>query len=120
MSNRRIAAATLALATLAGCTGNTSPATAAANAETAALAPLRAKYDNTITGFDINGARVDVSVDLDKFDSMDPDDVPGFKANVLRDWSVAWSAQHPRRHAALTVRFLDYFGKTVTSESSNV
>lgn len=120
MSNRRIAGAALALATLAGCAGSTSPQATAADAETTALAPLRAKYDNTVTGFDVNGTRVDVSLDLDKFDSMDPNDMPGFKADVLRAWSAAWSAQHPHQHAVLTVRFLDYFGKTVTTETSKV
>jgi hypothetical protein len=79
--------------------------------EIAALQPLRAEYDNAVTGFIVKGNQLDVSIDLNTYSTIDEDDVPLLQAEVVRRWREAWTAQHPREHAELTVRFVDYHGR---------
>ena len=111
----------LTLAALAvGCAPHESPAAADADAETAALAPLRAQYDDTVTGFDVSGTTVKVALDLQKYDYMDPDAMPDFRRAVAARWRSVWAARHPHEHALLTVHFIDYFGKTVATETTRI
>jgi hypothetical protein len=105
-----LAAVAFALA-VAACSGQPTHDQAAATEEIAALQPLRAEYDNAVTGFIVKGDQLDVSIDLNTYSTIDEDDVPLLQAEVVRRWREAWAAQHPREHAQLTVRFVDYHGK---------
>jgi hypothetical protein len=103
-----VAAAAIALA--AACS-SPSPEQVANDNEMSALAPMRSEYDNTVTGFVINGNQLDVSIDLNAYSMIDRDDVPLLQAEALRRWRAAWIAQHPHQHGELTVRFVDYHGR---------
>jgi hypothetical protein len=84
--------------------------------EAAALAPLRAKYPSIVVAFDLKGTRLDVSIDANGYISTGDDVVNAFKARALRDWRAAWSAAHPHQHALLTVRLVDFVGRTWVTE----
>lgn len=103
---------------VAGCAGREPGAALDADAETAALAPLRAQYAGAITGFDVSGTTVKVALDLQKYDYMDSNAIPVFRRTVAEQWRKAWASRHPHEHALLTVRFIDYFGKTVATQTT--
>jgi hypothetical protein len=82
------------------------------------LNPIEVKYNGIITGFDFQGALVDVSVDLEQLQSMDVDREDRMKAEMLRRWRTTWIATHPHRHATVTVRFIDFRGNEESQEST--
>ncbi len=84
--------------------------------ETAALAPLKAKYPDIVVAFDPKGTLLDISIDANGYISTGDDDVARFKANVSHDWLAAWSSAHPHQHALLTVRLVDFVGRTWVTE----
>jgi hypothetical protein len=84
--------------------------------ETAALAPLKAKFPDIVVAFDPKGTRLDISIDANGYISTSDDDVNAFKARMSRDWRAAWSAAHPHQHALLTVRLVDFVGRTWVTE----
>ena len=108
--------ALLTLAALASvvtaCSSQPSPDDIAAAKETAALAPLRSQYEEAVTGFDIKGNELVVAINLNAYADIDQDDVPRLQEAVVEAWRSAWLAQHPGKHAELTIRFIDYHGTT--------
>lgn len=88
--------------------------------ETTALAPLKAKYPDIVVAFDPKGTRLDISIDANGYISTGDDDVARFKDVISRDWRAAWSAAHPHKHARLTVRLVDFIGRTWVTEHVQV
>ncbi|MGA8840955.1 MAG: hypothetical protein WBG27_08210 [Candidatus Aquilonibacter sp.] len=84
--------------------------------ETTALAPLKAKYPDIVVAFAPNGTRLDISIDANGYISTGDDDVARFKDAISRDWRSAWSTAHPHQHALLTVRLVDFVGRTWVTE----
>lgn len=85
--------------------------------ETATLAPLKAAYPDVITAFNMKGAtQLDIAIDANGYISTGDNDVDKLKARVSRDWRAAWVQAHPHQHALLTVRLVDFMGRTWVTE----
>jgi hypothetical protein len=106
----------LTLALITACSPHPSAQEQIGAEETAALAPLRAKYPNIVVAFEPKGTRLDISIDANGYISTGDDEVNAFKARASRDWRAAWSAAHPHQHALLTVRLVDFVGRTWVTE----
>ena len=117
--------ATRALAALAALTACSQPAPqsaagAAAAREIAAVQPMKKACNPVITGFDAKGTTLDIFVDAEQLSQMDEPVEDKMKAEALRRWRAAWTANYPGKHATLRVRLRNYFGETEFSESAKV
>jgi hypothetical protein len=89
--------------------------------ETAALAPLKSQYPDTVMGFDIRPeTTLIVSLDLQHYIDMEDDEIAAMKRNALARWRGVWLSAHPHEHAVLVVRFIDFIGRRVAAESTKV
>lgn len=105
------------LVCLASCAPQPSAQEQISAKETAALAPLKAKYPDIVVAFDLKGTtELDIAIDANGYISTGDDAVAAFKARATHDWRTAWSAAHPRQHAVLTVRLVDFMGRTWATE----
>ncbi|HUA09901.1 MAG TPA: hypothetical protein VMA98_11600 [Candidatus Acidoferrales bacterium] len=104
------------LSLLASCAPQPSAQERINASETAALAPLKKQYPAIVTAFDLSGTRLDIAIDANGYISTGDDDVDRFKRLASRDWRAAWSAAHPHQHALLTVRLVDFMGRTWATE----
>ncbi len=85
--------------------------------ETASLAQLKKAYPDIVVAFNMKGpTQLDIAIDANGYISTGDNDVDKFKARVSRDWRIAWSAAHPHQHALLTVRLVDFMGRTWVTE----
>ena len=97
------------------------PSERIANAELGALAPLKQHYSDLIAGLDIRpGTTLIVSVDLQNYIEADDARTAAMRRDALARWRETWLAQHPREHAALRVRFIDFIGRKVAQQTTNV
>jgi hypothetical protein len=104
------------LVALGACAPHPSPQEEIVAKETASLAPLKAKYPYIVVAFNPSEARLDIAIDANGYISTDDDVVTAFKARASHDWRVAWSSAHPNQHAMLTVRLVDFMGRTWVTE----
>lgn len=89
--------------------------------ELAAVAPLKQRYAGIVMGFDIKPATtLVVSLDLQAYTDADDDTVAALKRDALVRWRTVWAAAHPHDHAALEVRFIDFIGRKVATETATV
>ena len=112
----------LALLMLAGCS-QTAPqgaTDAAAPPELRAVEPLKARYKPVITGLDVKGTTLDVFIDAEAMSEMDDPVEARMKTDALKRWQDAWKSHNAGKHATLRVRFRNYFGEEVFSESATV
>jgi hypothetical protein len=79
-------------------------------AERNAMTPLKQHYPGAVMGFDFHGPVVDVSVDLNGMMDLSDDEDAALKAEAVKRWRAAWEQTHPKQHAVLTVRILDFRG----------
>ncbi len=120
MNDLRLARFVLAAALVAACS---SPAQkpSAEEREIAAMAPLKAHYSDLVMGFDVHPAStLVVSIDLQSYVETDDDTLKAMRSDALKRWRAAWIAAHPRAHATVQVRFIDFIGRKVAIESSKV
>jgi hypothetical protein len=109
------------LAGATACSSSPSPADAMRAREIAHLTPMKATYQNAVTGFDVrNDTTLVLSVDLNQYASIDEDSVAALQAEALKRWSEAWTVEHPHEHATLTVVFIDYHGKPFLTKKTAV
>jgi hypothetical protein len=119
MSLLRPALAVVA-ALAAGCTSYAQKPSAEAD-EMAAMAPLKREYSDVVMGFDVHPAStLVISVDLQGYIDTDYDTLDAMRRNALARWRAAWVAAHPHAHATLHVRFIDFIGRKVATESTTV
>lgn len=118
----KAARALLVILMLAACSQAASPNATdpAAAREESAVAPLKAQYKPVITGFDVKGTTLDIFVDAEAMSEMDGPVEQAMEDGALKRWRETWKANHPGRHATLRVRFRNYFGEVVYSESAKV
>ncbi len=91
------------------------------DAELAAVAPLKRQYADVVMGFDIHPqTTLVVSLDLQSYIEMDDDAIAAMKRDAIVRWRSAWSAAHPKEHALLHVRFIDFIGRNVAAEATKV
>ncbi|HTU69780.1 MAG TPA: hypothetical protein VMF11_05615 [Candidatus Baltobacteraceae bacterium] len=110
------ALAALLFSLLAACASQPTPQEAVAAKETAALAPLKARYPDIVTAFNLHGTRLDIAIDANGYIATGDDAVARFKKAASQDWKQAWSGAHPHQHATLTVRLIDFIGRTWATE----
>jgi hypothetical protein len=93
----------------------------AADAEIAAMMPLKRHYSDIVMGFDIRPqTTLIVSVDLQQYILTDDDTLAAIRRDALARWRTAWIAAHPHQHAVLRVRFIDFVGGKVATETTKV
>ena len=91
------------------------------DAELAAIAPLKQKYSGIVMGFDIKPATtLIVSLDLQAYTDADDSTVAALQHDSLARWRAVWLTAHPRKHAVLRVRFIDFIGRKVATEETAV
>jgi hypothetical protein len=116
---RHILRHALLSALLAACS-SPSPQQRAEDAELAAVTPLKQTYP-VLAGFEIRPeTTLIVSLDLQKYIEMEDDEIAAMKRATLERWRSAWSAAHPHAHALLEVRFIDFIGRKVGTETAKV
>jgi hypothetical protein len=106
----------LLLALAAACTPQPTPQQQIDAQETAALQPLKTQYPDIVSAFNLFGTRLDIAIDANGYISTGDNDVDKFKALAIRDWRSAWIAAHPHEHAELTLRLVDFIGRTWDTE----
>ena len=112
-----------ALCVLAGIAGCSSPSQQeqATSSELAQMTPLKTTYSGIVMGFDVRDeTTLIVSLDLQTYIGMDDDAASAMRRTVAQRWQKEWSSAHPGRHATLHVRFIDFIGRKIAEESSNV
>ena len=118
MNGLRVLQGALLIAALAAC----SPAPKdAGDAEIAAMAPLRQRYPDLVAGFEIRPATtLIVSLDLQNYIEADDSEIAAMKRSALERWRTVWAGAHPHRHAVLEIRFIDFIGRKVASETTKI
>ena len=115
-----IVAAVVLLAACSQPAKTSSSSDAAATSEEAALAPLKTRYKDLVTGIEAKGTTFIVYVDVNNLYSMDEPVEDQLKREALERWTTAWRAAHPHKHAKLRVSLHDYYGTDVFSETASV
>lgn len=113
------AVAALAFA-LAGCAQPAAPTNTVAAREQNAVAPLKAKYKDVITGLEVKDRTLVMYVEPNAMSSMDEDAEAAMKAEALNRWKTAWVKEHPRQHGVLRLDVRDYFGREISTNSTTV
>ncbi len=119
MTISRVFCAALVLAVVTACSAPSPQAASEAHA-VAHMQPMREGNDDTVVGFEVHGTRMDVSIDLNAWETIDDDADQAIKDDAMRRWKEAWSAENPGKHATLTVRLRDYHGRTFFTETGKV
>jgi hypothetical protein len=120
MTDMRAAYGVLLAALVTACS-SPAPERGVADAEVAAVAPLKSQYAGLVMGFDVRPAStLIVSLDLQQYIETDDDVVAAMKRDALARWRAAWRAAHPHAHGTVHVRFIDFIGRTVATESTKV
>jgi hypothetical protein len=88
--------------------------------EQAAVAPLKSKYKDVITGLDVKDRTLIMYVEPNAMSSMDEDAEAAMKADALHRWQKAWTGAHPHQHGKLSLSVRDYFGREISTQSVNV
>src|SRR5579884_1286319 len=88
--------------------------------EQAAVAPLKSKYKDVITGLDVKDRTLIMYVEPNAMSSMDEDAEAAMKADALHRWEKAWTSAHPHQHGKLSLSVRDYFGRALSTRSVNV
>jgi hypothetical protein len=110
-----------ALAVLLAACSAQAPKQQATDAEIAAMMPLKRQYSDVVMGFDIRPqTTLIVSVDLRQYILTDDDTLAAIRRDALARWRAAWIAAHPHKHAVLQVRFIDFVGGKVATETTKV
>ena len=105
---------------LPACSPAPSPQEQTENRERELMTPLKTKYPDAVVGFDFHGTSVDVSIDPNGMIAMGEDDEAAMKAAALQRWKGAWTQTHPRAHATLQVRLIDFRGTPYYKTSAKV
>jgi hypothetical protein len=117
---RVIALAVAAAALSAACSSSSSHQERDA-AELAAVASLQRTYSGLVTGLDVRPENtLVVSLDLQRYIETDDETIAAMKRDALVRWRSAWISAHPREHAVIHVRFIDFIGRKVAEESAKV
>ncbi|HEY1867682.1 MAG TPA: hypothetical protein VGG70_05250 [Candidatus Cybelea sp.] len=92
-----------------------------ADAEIAAMMPLKRQYSDVVMGFDVRPqSTLIVSVDLQQYIETDDETIAAIQRDALARWRAAWIAAHPHQHAVLHVRFIDFIGRKVATKTTKV
>lgn len=85
------------------------------------MMPLKRHYSDVVMGFDVRPqSTLIVSVDLQQYIETDDDTIAAIRRDALARWRAAWIAAHPNQHGVLHVRFIDFIGRKVVTDSTKV
>jgi hypothetical protein len=85
------------------------------------MMPLKRQYSDVVMGFDVHPqTTLIVSVDLQQYIETDDETIAAIRRDAVGRWRAAWIAAHPHQHAILHVRFIDFIGRKVVTESTKV
>jgi hypothetical protein len=74
-----------------------------------------------VAGFEIRPqTTLIVSLDLQQYIETDDATIAAMKRDTLARWRAGWTAAHPHGHATLHVRFIDFIGRGIATESTKV
>jgi hypothetical protein len=119
MTGVRVLSRIAIAALLAACAPT--PQQRADSAELHDLGALKQRYPDVVVGFDLRlKDTVIISLNLQNYIQMDDDAVIALKRDALERWRTAWTAQHPHQHAVLHVRLIDFIGRKVAEETTQV
>lgn len=113
-----IAVATAAMV-LGGC-AQQATTTSPGDREVAALQPLKKHYADVIQGMAASGKTLDIFVNEDELNTIDPSVEDQMKTEAMRRWSAVWKASNPGTHGIVRFRLRNYFGQTLFTESAKV
>ena len=119
MSRLRVLAACL-LCVLTACSQPAAPANTVLTKEQAALAPLKTKYKDVVTGLEVRDRTLVMYVEPNAMQSMDEDAEAAMKTDALNRWKLAWTRAHPHQHGKLRLDLRDYFGRELSSRETSV
>lgn len=88
--------------------------------ERRAVAPLKAKYKDVITGVEVKNRTLILYVEPNAMYSMDEDAEAAMKTEAFDRWKKAWTAAHPHEHGKLYLSVRDYFGRELSKNSAAV
>jgi hypothetical protein len=109
------------MAALLTACSSTAPRQSVTDEELASLAAFKQKYPGLVAGLDVRPqTTLIVSVDLQEYIDTDDDTIAAMKRDALARWRYAWVRAHPHAHAELQVRFIDFIGRKVATESTAV
>lgn len=117
----KAARALVAFLVLAGCSQPAqNPVGDAASREAGAFDSFKSKYKPVITGIDVKGTTLSVFVDQERMSEMDGPVEQAMEDQALTRWRNLWKSNNPGKHATLHVRFRNYFGEDVYTESAKI
>ncbi len=121
MAALRVVALTVAAVALSAACSSSSPRQERDTAELAAVAPLKRAYTGLVMGLDVRPENtLVVSLDLQQYIETDDDTIAAMKRDALARWRSAWISAHPREHAVIHVRFIDFIGRKVAAVSATI
>ena len=83
------------------------------------MAPIKHKYSDLVMGFDVHPpSTLVISVDLQSYVETDDDTLKAMRRDALARWRAVWLASHPHAHGVLQVRFIDFIGRKVATETT--
>jgi PBP1b-binding outer membrane lipoprotein LpoB len=120
MTDMRVARYAVLAVLLAACSAP-APQQRVNDAELAAMATIKHQYGALVSGFEIRPQNtLIVSVDLQEYIESDDQTIAAMKRDTLARWRTAWLAAHPHAHDVLHVRFIDFIGRHVATETTRV
>jgi hypothetical protein len=85
------------------------------------LAPLRTEFNGVVMGFDFKGdTTLLVSIDIQNWIGLDDDAAANAKRQIVKQAQAAWIAAHPNQQATVTVRLIDFIGRTIYQETAKI
>jgi hypothetical protein len=98
-----------------------SPPKQSGDSEIAAMESLKHRYPELVSGFEVRPpTTLTVSINLQNYIEADDTEIAAMKRDALARWRAVWLSAHPREHAMLHVRFIDFIGRKVATETTNV
>jgi hypothetical protein len=120
MNELRLAFRAAIVVLIAACSAP-APKQQSTDAEIAAMMPLKRQYSDVVMGFDVHPqTTLIVSIDLQQYIETDDETIAAIRHDALERWRAAWIAAHPHQHAVLHVRFIDFIGRKVATETTKV
>jgi PBP1b-binding outer membrane lipoprotein LpoB len=118
---RRLSAVAALACALGGC-AQSAPrhADSVLQKEQNAVAPLKDKYKDVITGIDVKDRTLTLYVEPNAMYSMDEDAEAAMKSGALERWKKAWAAAHPHQHGTVRLVVRDYFGREISTATASV
>jgi PBP1b-binding outer membrane lipoprotein LpoB len=117
---RRVAALAALACAFAGCAQNAPRTDPVLEKEQSAMAPIKEKYKDVITGIDVKNQTLTLYVEPNAMLSMDEDAEAAMKAAAFARFKSAWESTHPHKHATLRMVVRDYMGRELSATSSTV